>query len=381
MDPLLMTARGFYRKGIPSLTLLAGVLVGVFFMNQLSFLDPGGKGLPREVTPAAPLTSEELSTIKIFEDSAPSVVFISTKATRRDYFSRNVMEIERGQGTGFIWDENGHIVTNLHVLAGGNAWEVTLQDQTTYDAELVGYHEDKDLAVIRIDAPKSALKPLPLGTTRDLKVGQKVLAIGNPFGLDQTLTTGVVSALNRTMRSLNQRLIEGVVQTDAAINPGNSGGPLLDGSGRLIGVNTQIYSTSGASAGIGFAIPVDEVNRVVPQLITHGKVIRPVMGVGIDQNSDIHRQLKRKGIEGVLVLNVSPGGPADKAGIQPTRRARRGILLGDIITAVDGTQVKNADDLFRLLDRHKPGDQVKVTVLRQEGEKDLSVTLVAEDKL
>jgi len=225
---------------------------------------------PRAVTPRGPLLAEEQSQIEVFRKTSPSVVHITTLETQRDFFSLNVQQVPRGTGTGFVWDERGHIVTNFHVIQNGNGARVTLADQSAYNAELVGAFPDRDLAVLRIQAPREKLPPIPVGTSRDLLVGQRVYAIGNPFGLDQTLTTGIVSALNREIESVNQRTIRGVIQTDAAINPGNSGGPLLDSAGRLIGVNTAIYSPSGASAGIGFAIPVDEVNRIVPRLIRDG---------------------------------------------------------------------------------------------------------------
>ncbi|MFN5049306.1 S1C family serine protease, partial [Roseateles sp.] len=292
---------------------------------------------PRPVTPRGPLEAAELNHIRVFKRASPSVVHITTLAYQRDFFSLNVSEVPRGTGSGFIWDEAGHIVTNFHVIQGANAAKVTLADQSSYDAELVGAFEDRDLAVLRIKAPRDKLLPIPLGASRDLQVGQQVYAIGNPFGLDQTLTTGIVSALNREIESMNRRSIRGAIQTDAAINPGNSGGPLLDSAGRLIGVNTSIYSPSGASAGIGFAIPVDEVNRVVPRLIKDGRFIRPALGVtaGSAQLAQALRLPK-----GVALVGVSEGGPADRAGLKPFRRDRSGrILAGDVITAVDGQTV------------------------------------------
>ena len=233
----------------------------------------------RNESPGMGLTASEVSTIKLFENAAPSVCFITTSNVRQDYWSRNVMEIPGGTGSGFVWDNKGHIVTNYHVIQKADRYQVTLSDQSTYEAELVGVAPDKDLAVLRIDVPKRNLRPIPVGNSVDLRVGQSVFAIGNPFGLDQTLTTGIVSALGREIQSVAKIPIRDVIQTDAAINPGNSGGPLLDSSGRLIGVNTAIYSPSGASAGIGFSIPVNVVRWVVPDLIQFGKVKRPVMGI------------------------------------------------------------------------------------------------------
>jgi S1-C subfamily serine protease len=225
----------------------------------------------REVTARGDLGADEQATIDQFKAASASVVHVTNVAVRRDPFSLRAREIPRGTGTGFIWDTDGFIVTNYHVVDGANMVRVVLADDSTYESSQIWGYPNKDLAVIRINAPKGKLKPIVVGTSRDLQVGQKTLAIGNPFGLDQTLTTGVVSALNREIESANGVPIRGVIQTSAAINPGNSGGPLLDGAGRLIGVNTAILSPSGTFAGIGFAIPVDEVNRIVPQLIAKGQ--------------------------------------------------------------------------------------------------------------
>jgi S1-C subfamily serine protease len=251
---------------------------------------------------------------------------------------------------------------------------VTLGDQSNWKAQVVGVAADKDLAVLRIDAPTERLRPIPLGTSKELQVGQSVLAIGNPFGLDQSLTTGVISALGREIDSVTRRPIQGVIQTDAAINPGNSGGPLLDSAGRLIGVNTQIYSPTGASAGIGFAIPVDTVNRIVPELIRSGKIIRPGLGVELAEE-----QIARKiGINGVLIVDVMRGGPAAKAGIRRTRRESSGrVILGDVITAIDGKKVESPNDLFLILENHQVGDVVTVALLRDGKTIQTKVTLEA----
>jgi protease Do-like 1, chloroplastic len=250
----------------------------------------------------------------------------------------------------------------------------TLGDQTAWKARRVGVAPDKDLAVLRIDAPANRLQPIPIGTSKDLQVGQSVFAIGNPFGLDQSLTTGVISALGREIESVTRRPIQGVIQTDAAINPGNSGGPLLDSAGRLIGVNTAIYSPSGASAGIGFAIPVDTVNRIVAELIRYGKVTRPGIGVQIaeEQIAD------RLGVKGILIVDVVPGSAAAKAGIQPTRREGSGrVRLGDVITAVDGKKVESPNELFILLENYKVGDVVNISLLREGKNFQTKVTLEA----
>jgi S1-C subfamily serine protease len=284
-----------------------------------------------------------------------------------------VQQVPRGTGTGFVWDAAGPIVTNFHVIQGANGARVTLADQSTYDATLVGYFADRDLAVLKINAPKEKLPPLAVGTSRDLLVGQRVYAIGNPFGLDQTLTIGIVSALNREIESFNNRTIRGVVQTDAAINPGNSGGPLLDSAGRLIGVNTQIASPSGASAGIGFAIPVDEVNRIVPRLIRDGRFVRPAIGVTAG-SQQLHRALKLP--LGVAIVGVGRGTPAAQAGLQPFSRDSRGeVVMGDVITAVNDEPVKDLDDMLSLLERRQPGETVQLKVWRQGRERSLEVRL------
>jgi S1-C subfamily serine protease len=335
---------------------------------------PDPNAVPRDITPRGDLAEDEKSTIAIFGKASPSVVHITTLALRQDAFSLDVFQIPRGTGSGFVWDQNGNVVTNFHVIQGADAARVTLADHSSWTARLVGAYPDKDLAVLMIDAPRDRLRPIPLGTSHDLQVGQKVFAIGNPFGLDHSLTTGVISALGREIESVNKRSIKNMIQTDAAINPGNSGGPLLDSAGRLIGVNTAIFSPSGAYAGIGFALPVDEVNRVVPQLIRHGKVIRP--GLGMQMAPDqIARQL---GLKGVLILEVQPDGPAAKAGLKPTRRDESNrIQLGDVIVAFDGQPVRSVNELLDVLEQHEVGDNVPVTVLRDGQERQVSVTLSA----
>ncbi|MEM7147171.1 MAG: trypsin-like peptidase domain-containing protein [Verrucomicrobiota bacterium] len=327
---------------------------------------------PRGVSPRGPLLAMEEKTIALFEQASPSVVYITSVALRRDFFSTNVFEIPQGTGTGFVWDDEGHIVTNFHVIQSGSGVRVTLADQSTWDAEVVGVEPNKELAVLKIDAPAEKLKPIRMGTSRNLKVGQAVLAIGNPFGLDQTLTTGVISGLGREIEALTRVPIEGVIQTDAAINPGNSGGPLLDSDGRLIGINTAIYSPSGAYAGVGFAVPVDMINVVVPELIAHGRVIRPVLGVGL-ANESLARRWR---LGGALVLRVEPGSGADQAGMQPTRQDQRGrLILGDVILAVNGEKVSDSVDIYSALDGKKVGESVEVLVQRDGEEETLTVLL------
>ena len=307
------------------------------------------------------LTPEERRDIAVFERAARSVVFITNVALHRDIFSLNVFEIPQGSGTGFTWDRRGHVVTNYHVVAGASALLVTTADHSEWEAKLVGVAPDKDLAVLHIDATPDRLVPLELGGASRLRVGQHVFAIGNPFGLDQTLTKGVVSALGRELGSPSGRTITDVIQTDAAINPGNSGGPLLDSRGRLIGVNTAIYSRSGGSAGIGFAVPVDTVRWIVPQLIQHGKVIRPIIGVELLPDE----VARRFDISGAIIGAVVPGGPADRAGLRGTERDSQGRLrLGDVLTSVDGRKVSDADTLLRELERRQPGAEAKIGYIR-----------------
>ncbi len=339
---------------------------------QGNVLQADSRGEPRQVAPAGNLLPEERTTVNLFRQASPSVVNITTVTNRRNVFARRIDRVPEGTGTGFIWDERGHIVTNYHVLLRAHEAVVTLDDQSTWPAELVGGDRHVDLAVLKIDAPPDKLRPLAVGSSSNLQVGQSVLAIGNPFGLDHTLTTGVISALDREVPSLiQQRLIRGVIQTDAAINPGNSGGPLLDSSGRLIGVNTQIVpSAAGAWAGIGFAIPVDTVNWVVPELIAHGEVARPLIGVELDDSL-----LRARGVKGALVTNVVPGSGADKAGMRASRRTRRGIVLGDLITAIEGREVASVNDVHTILENFRVGDVVTVTVVRRDGEEDLEVRL------
>jgi S1-C subfamily serine protease len=288
-------------------------------------------------------------------------------------FSRRITEVPRGTGSGFIWDTEGHVVTNFHVIQNSDAARVTLADQSSFEAKLVGAFPDRDIAVLRIEASRDQLPPIIVGKSSDLVVGQAVYAIGNPFGLDQTLTTGIVSALDREIESVTRRAIRGVIQTDAAINPGNSGGPLLDSAGRLIGVNTAIYSPSGASAGIGFAIPADEVNRIVPRLIRDGRVTRPTLGFSAAP-PDLNEALGLG--PGLAIVGINKGGPADGSGLEPFRRERDGtIVVGDMIVAVDDHPIANFDDLLEQLERHQPGEKVTLRVKRINQEREVVVTL------
>ncbi len=335
----------------------------------------GADGKPRPVTPApVELSPDERATMAVFERATKSVVFISNTAIQRDIWSFDTMEVPQGSGSGFVWSKQGYIVTNFHVIYGADTIKVTLADRSEHQAKIVGADPDHDLAVLQIKVSENLMEPLAVGVSHDLRVGQKVLAIGNPFGLDHTLTTGVVSALGRTIKSMSNRTIEGVIQTDAAINPGNSGGPLLDSSGRLIGVNTQIVSPSGAYAGIGFAVPVDTVNRIVPELIKHGKLIRPGLGVSLVPDSIV----KRWGIKGLVIGKVSRGGSADRAGLRGARETQAGrIELGDIVVAIDGKTIETIDDMMDVMEAHKVGDQVMLDIIRANKRQQVAVTLQA----
>lgn len=361
-----------YVTAFAAFAALVALLFQDSWVNSAALND--SRAAPRAVTARGELFSGEKSTIALFRQASPAVVNITAIGVQQDLFTLNLYQIPQGTGSGFVWDTRGNIITNFHVIQNADAAQVTLADQSNWKARVVGVAPDKDLAVLRIDAPAKRLPPIPIGTSKDLQVGQSVFAIGNPFGLDQTLTTGVISALNREIESVTRRPIQGVIQSDAAINPGNSGGPLLDSAGRLIGVNTAIYSPSGASAGIGFAIPVDTVNRIVPELIRSGKVTRPGLGVQIADE----QIAQRLGVSGVLVVDVAKGSAASRAGIQPTRRDAEGRLrLGDIIVAIDGKKVTTPNDLFLLLEKYQIGDAVTVSMVRDGKTIEAKVTLEA----
>ncbi len=318
------------------------------------------------------LLEYEKNTIQVFEKSSSSVVFITSKSVQWDLFSMNVFEIPGGTGSGFIWDTRGHIVTNYHVIQKADNISVTLSNGKRYDAKVVGVAPNKDIAVIKIKAPVAELKPVKPGRSKDLKVGRKVLAIGNPFGLDQTLTVGIISALGRQIKSVTGRTIYDVIQTDAAINPGNSGGPLLNSQAQLIGVNTAIITPSGGSAGIGFAVPVNIVKRVVPQLIQHGKVIRPGLGIqtlpdNIAANNDI---------DGIIIARIFPGTNAAKAGLKGLVKGFYGqITLGDIIVGINNKKVVNGDELSYELEQFNIGQTVNLIILRNGKKISVSVKL------
>ena len=381
-----MPNRGFLSRFIG--ISLAVVLLALFFHSFLYHYFPdvlhpdyfSGKtkqenAEPRVVQARGSLAEDEKSTIELFENSRDSVVFITTRQRVMDAWTRNIFSVPSGNGSGFIWDDLGHIITNFHVIKGASEAIVRLADGRDYKASLVGASPAHDIAVLRIGIGFQRPTPVPLGTSHDLKVGQKVFAIGNPFGLDWTLTTGIVSALDRSLPSGDGRTIDNLIQTDAAINPGNSGGPLLDSAGRLIGINTAIYSPSGASAGIGFSVPVDTVNRVVPQLISRGKYIRPAMGITVDEKLN-NRLAERLKITGVVILSISPGSAADSAGLKSATITPEGnIIANDIIIAVDGKPIDSVDKLLVRIDGYKVGDTIKITVSRKGETIEVPVTL------
>ena len=328
---------------------------------------------PRQSSVPEPYTDlrpDEQAIVDLFENTSPSVVYITTITRRRDIFGRGV-NVPQGSGTGFIWDAEGHVVTNFHVVQGALSARVVMHDQTSYMATFVGGSSQHDLAVLRIDAPPETLQQVRLGDSDRLRVGQSVYAIGNPFGLSATLTTGIVSALNRQIQGLNGDIIEDVIQIDAAINPGNSGGPLLDSRGRLVGINSQIASPSGASAGVGFAVPVNTVQRVVPQLIANGEYTPARLG--ITTNSGLNRVVaQRLGVSGVLVYQVYPDSGAARAGFRGTEPG----AWGDIIVQIDGEAVPTIADLRLILDRYQHGDEVNVTIIRDGETQDAVVMLM-----
>lgn len=362
--------------------LLIALLSALFAAGTFAALNRISKKLePNSIafteTPPAGVTDPSLATdeqnnIEVYRAISPGVAFITSKSYRRDFFGQ-VQEGE-GSGSGSVIDDQGHILTNFHVIDGAEQLSVRFSGDKTYPAKFVGGDPDTDLAVIQVQAPRDQLAIVPLGDSDKLIVGQKVLAIGNPFGLDRTLTTGVISGLQRPIRARNNRPIEGAIQTDASINPGNSGGPLLDSHGRMIGINSQILSPSGASAGVGFAIPVNIAKRVVPELIKNGSVRRPKLGIG---GRDVNTLRGMPVEQGVLIIQVSPGGSAEAAGLRGTTPTEDGdISLGDIIVAMDGDKVRSNDDLYRILDKHQIGDVIKVEVLRRGARVNVPVRLL-----
>ena len=343
--------------------LFLGILFALLLYRALPFIEVMIAAKPKPITPRGDLMALEKSNIAIFEHAKPSVVYISTLQRVVDFWNMNVWEVPRGTGSGFVWDEFGHIVTNYHVIEGASEAVVTLSNGLGYKARLVGADPSHDLAVLKIDPVPGVMKPVIIGDSSKLKVGQIVYAIGNPFGLDWTMTMGIISALDRVISEESGAKIKGAIQTDAAINPGNSGGPLLDSAGRVIGVNTAIYSPSGASAGIGFAIPINLVNKVVSSIIAYGRYVKPDLGIVSDDriNELLHRRFK---IPGVVVLDVKPHSIAAALGLKPTIIYPDGsVVFGDIIVSIDGKRVQSFEDLEEALQKHAVGDIVEIGIL------------------
>jgi S1-C subfamily serine protease len=350
----------------------AAGLVACFLRSPGTPAAPGAA----EAAAAFSLRPEESSVVEVFERSAGAVVFIRNNAVRRDFFSLDVFEVPQGTGSGFFWDRAGHVVTNFHVVQDADSITVTLEDQSVFTAAVVGVAPDKDLAVLRIQAPAERVKTIEPGRNEDLRVGMTALAIGNPFGLDRSLSMGIVSALGREIRSVTGRTITDVIQTDAAVNPGNSGGPLLNSAGQLIGVTTAIASRSGQNSGVGFAIPVSTVKRVVTQILKYGRVIQPGLGITYFQDDVARRWGVR---QGVVVRRVFPDTAAAAAGIEGTEINYRSgeVLLGDIIVKINEHEVRGTEDLLNTLDRFQVGDVVQVTFVRGRSERKVDVKLQA----
>ncbi len=345
--------------------LVITVTVGGLYIFQTLFLTGNS---PRPVTPRGELADYEKSTMAIFNNAAPSVVYLFTEQAVTGFFGTR--STRQGAGSGFLWDTAGHVVTNFHVIAGSQKIQVRLDSGKVYEAAYVGASPDHDLAVVRLRTLPSTIVPIPIGESENLKVGQAAFAIGNPYGLDRTLTTGVISALNRRLPSETGREIVGLIQTDAAINPGNSGGPLIDSAGRLIGVNTAIISGSGSNAGIGFAVPVDTVNDIVPQLIRHGKVARPGIGISVLSEEDA----ASLGIVGIVIEKIFKEGEAARAGLKGIDFYNR--QLGDVILAVDGKQVTKLAEFLRIIQKKAIGEHISLTVERDGNKRDVIVEIM-----
>ncbi|MDQ5844350.1 MAG: trypsin-like peptidase domain-containing protein [Acidobacteriota bacterium] len=354
--------------------LIVALISGIFAAGAVAVVDrfsnrlqPAGVAFS-EASPEGisnPATAlDEQNNIEVYRNLSPGVVNVHSTSYARDFFG--YVEPREGSGSGSVIDQEGHILTNHHVIEGAQKVAVSFGGQKNYAATVIGRDPDTDLAVIKlVERPKEPLTVVPLGDSDRLEVGQKVLAIGNPFGLDRTLTTGVISGLQRPIRARNGIPIEGAIQTDASINPGNSGGPLLDSHGRMIGINSQILSPSGASAGVGFAVPVNIAKRVVPQLVRYGQVRRPKLGINSRDVESLKGRIELPVSEGVLIWQVAPGGPAANAGLRGLTQTENGdVEIGDIIVGMDGEKLSNADDLYHLLDKHQIGDTVQVQIVR-----------------
>ena len=343
-------------------------ILAIFSISQSTFAFFGDDNTASsKVTPLTKksLLESEKNTISLFQENVKSVVNVSNMRIARSgwWFHQEEMEVPAGAGSGFVWDKKGHIVTNYHVIANGDSFVVSFhKDKKTYDAEVVGVYPQKDIAVLKLKKRPKKLFPIRAGSSKDLLVGQKAVAIGNPFGLDHTVTSGIISATGRKIRGVANVTINGMIQTDCSINPGNSGGPLYDSMGQVIGMNTMIYSPSGSSSGVGFSVPVDTISTIVPQLIKNGKVKRPGLGIGLlEENLKYHFGIEK----GIVVKHVDPKSPAGKAGLEGMSRGTRGrYMLGDIILKIDGKEVNNYDEIFNVLEKYNIGDEVEVTYLR-----------------
>lgn len=338
------------------------VVLGLLFAAAAGTAFGQAASDPLRTSIPAYLQADEVNTIQVFQRLSPNVVNISNLRLERYLFSLDMTEVPAGTGTGFVWDKAGHIVTNYHVVQDASKIQVSFKNGQSLQARVVGLEPRKDIAVLKVDIPAGyKVEPLEVANSTELLVGQKAIAIGSPFGLDQTLTRGVVSALGRQIQGIGGVTIRDMIQTDASINPGNSGGPLVDSRGYLIGMNTMIFSKSGSSAGIGFAVPANTIKRIVTQLIKTGHTLQPGLGITFMNDS----VAARLGLLGVIILEVQEGGPAADAGLRGTSRLRTGeIELGDRIVAIDGKKVGNYDDLYNALDDHKIGDVVTITFVR-----------------
>ncbi|HKP73305.1 MAG TPA: trypsin-like peptidase domain-containing protein [Pyrinomonadaceae bacterium] len=372
-----ISARQILLIAFTSALVAAGV---VFFFDRYGsrLLQPSGSASISEGAPAGitnpSMATDEQNNIEVYKAISPGVVFITSTSFSDDFFDPGERS---GSGSGSIIDTQGHILTNFHVIEGAQKLSVSFGGEKNYPATKVGEDPDTDLAVIKVDAPREVLTVVPFGDSDNLVVGQKVLAIGNPFGFARTLTTGVISGLQRPIRARNGRQIEGAIQTDASINPGNSGGPLLDSSGRMIGINSQILSPAGGSVGVGFAVPASIAKRVVPQLIKNGAVVRPKLGIVPFNVRNL--QIRLPVTEGVGIYQVSPNGSAAAAGLRGLSQTTDGdVELGDIIVGIDGEKVNDGDDLFRILDKHQFNDVVQVEVFRDNRRVKVPVRLLPE---
>jgi S1-C subfamily serine protease len=356
-------------KGVVMKKMIFFIVVSLFFQSAYAFFDEGRA-----------LLENEKNTISIYNNSVKSVVHISTIGKVRrsaGFFFDATSEVVKGEGTGFVWDKDGHIVTNFHVIQGGTKFIVNFhKDKKDYQAKLIGHEATKDIAVLKlVEKPKGEIHPLPTGDSKKIQVGQKALAIGNPFGLDSTITQGIISAVGRSIKGITGIKIYDMIQTDSSINPGNSGGPLINSSGEVIGVNTMIFSRSGSSAGVGFAVPVNTVKTIVPQVIKYGKVKRAILGISTADRAELEYYLGINLDSGLPIRQVYENSPAAKAGLRGMTQEGRRISLGDVILEIDGRKINSYDDIFNVLFEYKAKDKVTVKYRRGKDMKTTSVTL------